>query len=415
MTSNEATTHLKLFQAFGVEIEYMIVDRDNLNVLPIADKVIHSVSGAYPNEVDLGEISWSNELALHVIELKTTNPVGSLNHVSNHFQEHVRGINRILAPFNAQLMPSAMHPWMDPFKEMKLWPHEYNPIYETYDRIFNCKGHGWANLQSIHLNLPFANDEEFAKLHAAIRVILPILPALAASSPIMEKRNTEMLDNRLNVYRHNAANIPSITGKVIPEVSLSRKDYEKNILGKMYRDIAPHDPDNILQYEWLNSHGAIARFDRYAIEVRVLDSQECPQADIAILQAITAVIMALVNEQWATIDAMNSYDLDALHNLLLSTMREGEKAVIDDPHYLNLFGFNNKDATVGELWKYLCRILLNGDNTNKESLEALNVILTEGPLARRILNAWNRQQSDERLHAIYQQLCNCLEQGVLFR
>ena len=47
-------------------------------------------------------------------------------------------------------------------------------------------------------------------------------------------------------------------------------------------DIAPLDPDGTLQHEWLNSRGAIARFDRNAIEIRVLDIQECPVADLAI-------------------------------------------------------------------------------------------------------------------------------------
>ncbi|HAL85576.1 MAG TPA: hypothetical protein DCM31_01010, partial [Deferribacteraceae bacterium] len=37
----------------------------------------------------------------------------------------------------------------------------------------------------------------------------------------------------------------------------------------MYRDIAPYDPECILQEEWLNSRGAIARFDRKAIEIRL--------------------------------------------------------------------------------------------------------------------------------------------------
>ena len=36
------------------------------------------------------------------------------------------------------------------------------------------------------LNLPFSSDEEFGRLHAAIRLLLPLLPALAASSPLVE-------------------------------------------------------------------------------------------------------------------------------------------------------------------------------------------------------------------------------------
>ena len=39
-----------------------------------------------------------------------------------------------------------------------------------------AKGTDGQTCQSTHLNLPFYDDEEFAKLHAAVRMILPILP-----------------------------------------------------------------------------------------------------------------------------------------------------------------------------------------------------------------------------------------------
>ena len=47
---NKNTTSLHLFQAFGVELEYMIVDRDTLNVKPIADELLKDVLGAYGND-----------------------------------------------------------------------------------------------------------------------------------------------------------------------------------------------------------------------------------------------------------------------------------------------------------------------------------------------------------------------------
>ena len=45
----------------------------------------------------------------------------------------------------------------------------------------------------------------------------------------------------------------------------------------MYRAIDPLDTEGILQEEWLNSRAAIARFDRGAIEIRCMDTQECPE------------------------------------------------------------------------------------------------------------------------------------------
>jgi glutamate---cysteine ligase / carboxylate-amine ligase len=219
-----------LFDCFGVELEYMIVDAQSLAVLPVTDRVLWTVAGEYLSEIELGSVSWSNELALHVIELKTTKPASNLEGLVAEFQENVGRINQILAPLGGRLMPTAMHPWMDPHREMRLWPHEHSPIYETLHRVFDCRGHGWANLQSVHLNLPFVGDQEFARLHAAIRLLLPIMPALAASSPVMDGRITGRLDNRLEVYRHNARQIPRVSGAVIPEPVFSEKAYQQEIL-----------------------------------------------------------------------------------------------------------------------------------------------------------------------------------------
>ena len=155
---------LGLFEGYGVELEYMIVQKDSLKVLPVADKVLKMLAGTFTDEVENGRISWSNELALHVIELKTNGPAPSMDGLSEEFSKNIQQINKLLMPMNGVLMPSAMHPFMDPFSEMFLWPHERNEIYEKYNSIFDCRGHGWANLQSVHINLPFKNDEEFARL-----------------------------------------------------------------------------------------------------------------------------------------------------------------------------------------------------------------------------------------------------------
>ena len=91
----------------------------------------------------------------------------------------------------------------------------------------------------MHINLPFANDEEFGRLHAAIRMVLPFLPALAASSPIVEGHVLPILDNQLEFSRKSAARIPSVGGAVIPEPVFTRDAYTRGILEPMYRDIAP--------------------------------------------------------------------------------------------------------------------------------------------------------------------------------
>lgn len=412
----DPTRTLRLFEAFGVELEYMIVRDGTLDVMPICDEVIRSAAGSYASDFEAGEITWSNELALHVIELKTTNPAQAIDPLIDPFNAQVRAINSILEPMGGRLMPGAMHPWMDPHAEMRLWPHEYSPTYEAFDRIFSCQGHGWANLQSAHLNLPFGDDEEFGRLHAAIRLVLPILPALAASSPVVDGKVTGVLDNRLEVYRRNAQRVPSVSGAVIPEAVYTRAAYETEILARLYADIAPLDPGGILQHEWLNARGAIARFDRHAIEIRVLDVQETVSADLAVLRTVVEVVRALCAERWRDTRSQMAWPIAPLADIFLATVRAAENAPINDAAYLELFGLRGaRPCTAGQLWHHLAESLLfSNPSISAELKRALRTILTRGTLATRLTRALGPQPDRSALSRTYARLCECLQQGEMF-
>jgi len=403
---------LHLFDGYGVELEYMIVDRASLEVRPITDRVLQQVAGAIVNEVEVGPLCWSNELVLHVIELKTNGPAASLAGLGSIFQEGVSQVNRRLASLDARLLGSAMHPWMDPHRDTVLWPHENSPIYEAYNRIFSCQGHGWSNLQSMHINLPFCGDAEFGRLHAAIRLVLPLLPALAASSPIVGGQATGLLDNRLEFYRSNQRMIPQIAGEVIPEPVYSRVAYEQTILAETYRAIAPFDPQGVLQEEWLNSRGAIARFERSAIEIRLLDIQECPRADLAIAAMVVALVRALCEERWEALTHQQAVPVAPLAELFRRTLQGGGAELVDEPGYLACFGVQDARTSVEELWRRLYD-QLHGE-LPAEARSPLELILRRGPLARRILDALGDARERAALTSVYRRLADCLERGELF-
>lgn len=405
-----------LFEKFGVELEYMLVRGDTLDVAPIADRILERVAGSISNEVERGIMAWSNELALHVIEIKNSGPVPALPMLAEKFQHEVEELGRVAAQQGAILLPTAMHPWMNPHTETLLWPHGNKDIYNTYNLIFNCQGHGWSNVQSTHLNLGFATDEEFGRLHAAIRVLLPILPAIAASSPAADGALTGWLDTRLNYYRNNQQRIPFITGQVIPEPVFSEAAYEQEIYQRLRRDIAPHDPDGVLEAEWLNSRGAIARFDRNAIEIRVLDIQECPLADVSLAVLICAALKGLCQGRWAGLAEQKAAATGELAEIFGDTVRNGEQAVLDNQRYLALFGRGNKAAmTAGELWQELATDcgpeLAEAGHAIQQSVATM---LAQGPLARRIIRALGDKPGRERFREVYRELGRCLAQGRLF-
>jgi len=402
---------LNLFEGTGVELEYMIVDRDSLNVLPVADELLKAVVGSYANDYEKEGICWSNELALHVVELKTCRPVQSLYEILDLFQQDIHTINRILGEYNGMLMPTGAHPWMDPCTEAKLWPHGQRTIYEAYHRIFNCEGHGWINLQSCHLNLPFNGSGEFGRLHAAIRLLLPIIPALAASTPILDARLQPYLDTRMEYYRTNSARISSITGEIIPEPIFTPNAYTKEIFARMYRDIGPFDPEGVLQDEWLNARGAIARFDRNAIEIRIIDIQECAMADLAIAAGIKGVLQALVGEKWSNFSSQTTWQVAPLKKILLDTVREAEHAVITDRTYLESFGVLGQESmTASELWGYLAGQI----DIEAELSGTLKAIVKEGSLATRILKRLAGRITRGNLAEVYRELAYCLKEKRLF-
>ena len=404
---------LRLFEGFGIEIEYMIVDSETLDVRPIADRVIEAKHGSVESEIERGAMACSNELARHLIELKTNGPAPRLSGLAEGFAGEVERIEALLAPLGARLMPTGMHPWMDPSREFQIWPHEGRPIYQAFDRIFDCRGHGWANLQSTHLNLPFANDEEFGRLHAAVRAILPILPALAASSPFVEGSHAGTLDARIDFYRTNARRVPSVTGQVIPEPVFDRSGYQA-LLESIYADLGPLDPAGTLRHEWVNARGCIARFDRMALEIRLLDVQECPRADLAIAAAVSSTARALSDPAAAHQARLRGLETGRLVQILALTAAEAESAKVEDREYLRALGLDGGTRFAGEVWSALVERHVAPDPQASEHLAPLEVILEEGCLSRRILRSTGRGPTRDALTATYRKLCDSLRKGRLF-
>jgi gamma-glutamyl:cysteine ligase YbdK (ATP-grasp superfamily) len=406
-----------LFDGCGVELEYMLVDRATLDVLPIADRVLMEAAGASDpvNAAARGELGWSNELVMHLLEVKNLAPTDDLAKLSARFQEEIVAMNAALAKHSARLLPGGMHPWMNPAQETRIWPHDNAAIYRAYDRLFDCRGHGWANLQASHVNLPFAGDEEFARLHAAVRVILPILPALAAASPYADGRADRILDFRMEAYRRNADALPALNGEIVPEIVSSRAEYEARILQPMYRAVKPHDPEGVLQYEWLNARGAIARIDRSAIEIRVLDAQECPGVDVAFAALVMDLAQWLTETAYYRPDPAKQLPTRALANIFLAAIHEADRARIDNEAYLALFGVQRRDCTAGVVWEHIAERLERAGSAHRRVWRPVaEYVLTRGPLARRLLRAIGPRPSRSALHELYSALAEALQEGKPF-
>jgi gamma-glutamyl:cysteine ligase YbdK (ATP-grasp superfamily) len=355
----------KPLEVMGPEHELSIVD-DELRALPIVDKIIKDYCGKIVNFVELPGFTFGKEMQLHVMEIKANLPFRSPEEDEETMQKAVETLSDFIEKkYHAHLLGTGMHPLLR-FGDTGIWPHRHRKIYEEYGRIFNLKEHGWLNIQSFHLNLPYQKETTGILLHNHLANICPYLPAISASSPIYEGSFGENTDNRLAFYKVNQREVASVSGDVVPEYVSSFDMYREDVIGLYSRDLAKVGAgEAILFKEWVNSRGVIFRFDRSALEVRVMDEQECIKSDVALSCFIRAVLRGLL-------------------------CREPELL----QHELLVNDFNS--------------VLLNGLNAN--------VLNPNGPTARHVCKhlfelAWSSATGDEKKYLVF--VKNRIEKGNL--
>ncbi|MCD0458702.1 glutamate-cysteine ligase family protein [Roseiconus lacunae] len=411
-----------LFEAYGIELEYMLVDPTTLAVRSVADCFLSQLSanvGAPPSDVTCRDLTWSNELARHVIELKVSEPTADFVGLAERFQNAIVDAQASLHSCGAALLPTAMHPTMKPLDEVQLWPHEGVDVYQQFDAVFDCRSHGWGNVQSVHLNLPFQGDREFAALHAAIRLLLPVLPGLAASSPVADGTESRSASTRLVYYVTHCDVVPCLIGDVIPDPMTTQEEYNHRVFEPIARESQRRNWQDWMKPEFLNARGAIARFDRGSIEIRLMDVQEHPRADVAICAAVIAVLRRLVDQRWRSVSEQNSLDTRALRLLLDQSILDGEDAIIRWPEYLACFGIEDSAVTMSEFWNRLLADAKSEDHALERLYDPLDVILREGTLSKRIRRSLHASQVDSvslanRIDWVYRRLAHCLQSGHSF-
>jgi len=279
----------------GPEHEFSLVNED-LRVLPIVDRVLKDFHGRIVNFVQMPHFSFGKELQLHVIEVKPNAPFASPIEFEEKMQEAVQTLHEFVnRKYEAHLLGTGMHPLLR-LDETGIWPHRDRQIYEAYSKIFNLKRHGWLNIQSYQLNLPYSNEKTGVLLHNLIANVCPYLPAVSASSPLYEGRFGEDVDNRLRFYKENQMEVPSLTGDIIPEYTVSFKAYREQVIDRYSKELAARGAERLLLgKDWVNSRGTIFRFDRKALEIRIMDEQECIKSDVALSCFIRALLRGLMN------------------------------------------------------------------------------------------------------------------------
>jgi gamma-glutamyl:cysteine ligase YbdK (ATP-grasp superfamily) len=350
----------KTLEVLGPEHEFSIVN-EQLTPLSISDVLIKQISGQIKNSISFPDFVLSKELQKHVIELKAITPFHSPKIFEETMYNAVVTVLDIFEKKNFKLLGLGMHPTLS-LHEAKVLNHEDREVYEAFDTIFGIKQHGWINIQSYQLNVPFQDEAEAIKLYNVLAKILPYIPAISSASPIYESKIGEYVDNRLFFYRINQAKIPSITGEIIPEPIDSFETYYNLTIRKYSRDLLnAKAPDCLINKEWINSRGAIFRFDRNAVEIRIMDEQECIKSDVALSCFIRALLRGLM------ISETNEYEI---FNRPRSKLIKDLNIIIR--HGLNAQINHDKFKTARDICRYLYKIAY--ENASKEEKNYLWII-----------------------------------------
>ena len=415
----DAETPYRAFEVAGMELEYPTVDRD-LNVVSLVEPAFRVLAGRATSDVELGALGFSNEIADHVFEVKTTGPVRSLREAEEILYEGVQRFSAVLRnEFDARLMPTGMHPWFDPRKG-RLWARSGGRIYRTYARLFDVGTHGWMNVQASHLNLPFGDERETVAMHTAAALLVPYLPALAASTPMHDGDLRPSADARLAWILEHQARIPESCGEIVPEYVESFADYRRSILAPMYAalDRLPDDASAI-RHEFLNARGAVFKFSRRAMEVRVLDTQECVKMDAAIAAFVRAALKHLAKRVLA-----GKVELPP-HAVLVedfrAAVRDGAAARVAAPHVAVDRDEDGRAEARAVLRRLLddARPAARGDEA--EYLELVGRVIEAGSLSERIraaLRPYERASDEEFTEAarrVYIELMDCLQANEPWR
>jgi len=170
----------------------------------------------------------------------------------------------------------------------------------------------------------------------------------------------------------------------------------------------------VLQHEWLNARGAIARFDRMAIEIRVLDVQETPLMDVAYAALIVEVLRFLCEERWASSRSLDKWHETELGKLLKLAERQAEGAGISERRYLSAFGFRGSSTDLMGLWAHLVDAVSARGALDLATGRLIEHYLRHGSLATRITKAAGLLPTHAKIKRIYEELCEALASGTPF-
>lgn len=386
-----------LLDAFGFAVDLSLVDKATLEVVAVSDTLLAAT--APDLEVMPG-------IAAHGMAVRNT----KLMRRPMKWGRKLVGLGTAWAPHldvsGHMVLPGGAHPFYDPQRNASMGNALAPEVRAVCEKVFGCAQHGWSNSQGFHLEIHFGKPADFGKLHAAVRLLMPLIPGLAAASPILEGRVTGLQCARLQSHLRAFERVPELLGEFVPEPVFDPEEHDRQVLGPISQALAKHDPKRLLDPQRLDARGATANFDRDTLTLHVIDGQECPSANMAVAEMIIVVLRALVRGRWVSNYLQRAWGSDDLQQLMLATIKDGGQAAIANRDYLLMLGLMKQDSMpAAKVWQHLFVELYSELSENARL--RIGHILEHGTLAERIVARVGKRASADRIRETYAAMFAC--------
>lgn len=350
-----------------------------------------------------GGIRWERSIAAHLVRASNQRPARRIPPLYDQFHNAVVAFNKELDIHGLCLLPGGIHPWLDPRTEIH--PTVDDPLFPVLDKVVPLRTHGIGNGHDVRLSIAFNGDPDLARLFAAVRILLPIIPAISAGSPWSMGREPGTMSQRVGSWVDLTFPGATKPGALVPEGVYTEDDHIRTIEAPMAQELARRNALAVLGNEWTDPRGAVVQFTPGWVHIRLVDTQESVAASLAVCEMIVAVLRALVKGRWVSTYLQRAWHEQDLTSLLHTVIQQADAAVIMDRNYPMMFGLLDQDGiTAGKLWQHLF-VDLYADLSETAQLHMAH-ILEHGCLARRILARTGMKPERGTLVRVYGRLAD---------
>ena len=171
----------------GVEIEFQLVDKNNLDLNNISSKVLANVDKEFSDKIKC-------ELVESMIEINT-DICSNVEEAEKDIKKTINYLEEILKNYESELSCSSLHPFA-------IGKNQIVTDNDRYKRIMNdlqMVGKRFIS-QGLHIHIGIGDAEKAIKVNNALRIYLPLLLSLSTSSPFFEGEDTGLHSYRTKLF-----------------------------------------------------------------------------------------------------------------------------------------------------------------------------------------------------------------------